>query len=325
MSDAEPAATSDAVSDAEPAATSDAVSDPAPLSRAAESRRAPRAKAPKAGQASGTPASRASARRPATVKPKLAAASAPAVTVACPYCALLLQPPPESSRRCSRCHQRIIVKRLDGRPVYLTEAAVLVFAAERWRIASSRRWNPERQRWLKLAAAAGAPAQRTAHLAAAQVSEEIVEASRTLYMTTVERSVRAARRDRRWEDASRIRREQATTLFRLAGSPSTPPESIVRLVREGAIAELRGIGEIAKDAELVSADCCDVCRTDDGLISRIAVELRVQRLPHAGCPKGLCRCRWDLAAGDRIALRRYQRHHTRTNAHAGPTGAVLTI
>ena len=48
-----------------------------------------------------------------------------ASTPYCPYCALLLDPPPESSRRCPRCRERIIVKRVDGRAIYLTEAAVL--------------------------------------------------------------------------------------------------------------------------------------------------------------------------------------------------------
>ncbi|HEY5435731.1 MAG TPA: hypothetical protein VIK13_10900, partial [Candidatus Limnocylindrales bacterium] len=131
---------------------------------------------------------------------------------------MLLQPPPKASRGCPRCRHRIIVKRVDGRAVYLTEAAVLSFDAERRRTASSRRWTQERQRWLKLAAAAGAPAQPAARLAAAQLSEDVVEAARTLYMITVERSFRSAKRDRRWEDESQIRREQAMALFRLAGS-----------------------------------------------------------------------------------------------------------
>ncbi len=74
-----------------------------------------------------------------------------------------------SSRRCVRCRQRIIVKHIEGRAVYLTEAAVPVFVAERRRIAASGRLTRERERWLRLAAAAGAPVQSQARLAAARL------------------------------------------------------------------------------------------------------------------------------------------------------------
>lgn len=302
--------------DVEPVAARDDVSDAASLSRAKTSRRTPEVRPPKEGQLRGTRPPRASAHRATTRK---AAPAHSAVAASCPYCAQLLQPPPESSRGCPRCRHRIIVKRVDGRTVYLTEAAVVVFDAERRRSASSRQWTQERERWLKLAAAAGAPTQRAARLAAARPSEDAVEAARTFYMTTVERSFRSAKRDRRWEVASQIRREQAMALFRLAGSPLTPPEGIVKLQRDGVAAELRGIAEISTDAELVSAACCDVCQADGGRIYRITQELRVPRLPHQGCPKGLCRCRWDLAARDQTMVRQLLRRRARTKQRAGPT------
>jgi hypothetical protein len=86
-----------------------------------------------------------------------------------------------------------------------------------------------------------------------------------------------------------------------------PQADVVALYREGVAAVLRGVAEIARDAELVSARCCDACRADDGIIVRISAELRAPRLPHADCPKGLCRCDWDLPARHRQTLRRYLR------------------
>ena len=308
--------------DVEPVAARDEVSGAESSNRAKAHPRTPEPRPPLEGQLRGTRPRGALAHR---ATPAKAAPAPSAVAASCPYCALLLEPPPESSRGCPRCRHRIIVKRVDGRVVYMTEAAVLFFEAERRRIASSRRWTRERQRWLKLAAAAGAPPQRAARLAAARLSEDVVEAARTLYMTTVERSFRSAKRDRRWEDASQIRREQAMALFRLAGSPLTPPEGIVRLQQDGVAAELRGVAAIARDAELVSAACCDVCQADDGRICRITEELRVPRLPHPGCPKGLCRCRWDVAARDQLMMRRYRRRRPRTNQRAGPTEPVATV
>jgi hypothetical protein len=217
------------------------------------------------------------------------------------------------------------VKRIEGRVVYLTEAAVAFFEAERRRIAGAARFTRERARWLKLAAAAGAPPERGARLVAAQLSEETVDAARALYMTTVERAFRSAKRERRWDDASRIRREQAMALFRVPGSGSIPSEAVVTLHREGVAAELRGLAEIAKEAELVSAACCDACRADDGRIVRIAQELLAPRLPHPGCPKGLCRCRWDMTARDRTNLRRYQRRPGRTGQRAVPVAPQAAV
>lgn len=246
------------------------------------------------------------------------AGSAPPSPASCPYCALLLQPAPASSQRCVRCRQRIIVKHIEGRAVYLTEAAVPVFVAERRRIAASGRLTRERERWLRLAAAAGAPVQSQARLAAARLSEGVVGAARTLYLTTVDRAFRAAKRDHDWEAASRIRREKATVLYRVAGSPLPPPPDLVAIFREGVAAELRGVAEISRDAELVSASCCDACRADDRLIARISNELRVPRLPHDGCPRGLCRCRWELAERDRTTMRRYLRRRPRTESRGSP-------
>jgi hypothetical protein len=246
-----------------------------------------------------------------------------AIAPSCPYCAVLLQPAPTTSRRCLRCRHRIVVKRVAGRAVYLTEAAVEVFEAERKRSASAGRLARERARWLTLAAAAGAPPERSSRLLAAAVSEELVDSARALYLATVERSFQVARRERRWEDASRIRREHAAVLYRMAKSPVPPPAEIVKLHRDGVTAELRGIAAIARDAELVAATCCDTCRAEDGRVLRVSAELRAPRLPHDGCPKGLCRCRWALAT-PRTTVQRYLRRRPRAERQAGTESFVTT-
>ena len=272
-----------------------------------------------------TRAPRASRTRPPS-RPVPKAASAPVAPVPyCPYCALRLDPPPELSRRCPRCRERIIVKRVDGRAVYLTEASVAVFEAERRRMANAGRWTRERDRWLKVAAGVDAPAARIARLSAAPLSAEVVAASEALYMTTVERSFRAAKRERRWEDASRILREHALVLYRFAGSPVPPPETIVRLHRDGAACQLRGIEELTRQAELVSAKCCDVCRADDGRTFTIRTELRTPRLPHDGCPRGLCRCDWYLPVRDQTMVRRHLRRRARAGEAVGSGDGQTTV
>jgi hypothetical protein len=253
-----------------------------------------------------------------TVRRKTAkkAKPSPASPAFCPYCAQLLQPAPASSRRCDRCRQRIVVKRVDGRAVYLTEAALPVFEAERQRLAGAGRFMRERDRWLRLAASVEAPADRAARLAAAAPCEDVVKAARTLYLGTVDRAFRTAKHDHEWNRAARLRREQAAALFRIAGSPSPPPADILAMFREGVEAELRGIAELAREAEVVSSSCCDACRADDRKSFRISAELRGRRLPHDGCPKGLCRCRWGLAARDRTTMRQLMRRRARPEPQA---------
>ena len=212
------------------------------------------------------------------------------------------------------------MKHVAGRAIYITEAALAIFEAERRRVADSGRWSKERSRWLNAAAAADAPPAKLARLDRAPLSEEVVASAKSLYFTTVDRSYRSAKRERRWEDASRIMRDHAMVLFKLAGSPIPPPDESVEAHRLGATAALRGLDEMSRVAELVSGKCCDTCRADDGGLFKIALELRQPRLPHAGCPKGLCRCDWFLAVRDQSRVRRHLRRRAKTeSAGRGPT------
>lgn len=211
---------------------------------------------------------------------------------ACPYCAVLLDPPPVRARLCPRCRRRIVVRRIDGRLVLFTEEAVAVYEAEREREAKERTWNSERRIWLGLAKGVSAPENRVARLVAAPTSEAVVVASKDLYLAAAERAVRTARRDKRWDKVASIRREQAAALYRASGSAIPPPDEVVALHRAWSEAALRSHGGFGRQVELVAAGCCAICARDNGRTFRISAELRGQRLPHAGCPKGLCQCDW---------------------------------
>jgi hypothetical protein len=229
---------------------------------------------------------------------------APRPTAACPSCAFLLDPPPSRNRLCPRCRQPIVVRRKDGRLVLLTEAAVAVFEAERQREVDERTWTADRARWLALAKNVKAPVARRTKLAQAPLSAAVVEASRDLYLANAERAVRNARRDKKWGDVGTIRRAQAAALYQDAGSPVPPPDEVMALHREGMSAVLRSLSAVARNAEVVGAECCRACRADDGTVVRIATELREPRLPHAGCPRGICACDWWVAVVERKPSRR---------------------
>ncbi len=218
-----------------------------------------------------------------------------AVLATCPSCGYPLDPPPQRDRRCPSCRERIVVRHVDGRLVHLTEGAVVVFDRERRRIADEARWSGERERWLSLASSVDPSAPRIRLLADAPLSDDVVTASRELYVAAADRAVRADKKAKRWNDVARLRREEAAALFVAAGNPIPPPADIAAFHREGMLAELRALAVTFKDVELVGARCCRPCRTGDGKAFRIADELRTPRLPHEGCPKGLCGCEWWLA------------------------------
>jgi hypothetical protein len=258
-----------------------------------------------------------------------AAAIRAVATAYCPYCALPLEPAPTSDRQCTRCRQRIMVRRVaGGMVVHLTEAALEVFEAERAREANIERWTTDRRKWIDLARAAGAQALRLERLERAAVSEEAVQTARALYGATVDHAVDEALRRDRWEEAARHRRAQADALRRLTGRHLEPSTEVRDLYREAAAIELRGIAAMARTAAVVGSRCCDACRADDAAVFRIAAELRATRLPHDGCPKGVCRCRWDLTPRDVRMVQRYLQRvgRLRTDAAvpdtATPTGAA---
>lgn len=236
--------------------------------------------------------------------------------VACPYCGVALDPPPEHTRLCPRCRRRIVVRRFEGRPIYLTEAAVEVFESERQREIDEQTWTRARHQWLHLAQLAGAPADRRQRLAAAPLTAATVESSRTLYLIVAERAVRAARRAKHWDEVAQIRRRQADALFMEAGGNPPPADEIIALHREAVAATLRAIAAVSREAELVGASCCPACRADNERIFRIADELRTPRLPHAGCPRGLCACDWWPALRKPATKRRRRRASTSSPAGA---------
>jgi hypothetical protein len=213
----------------------------------------------------------------------------------CPYCAVTLERAPTRDRRCPSCRQPIVVRRVDGRIVLLTAEAAPIVDWHLQREADERRWAAERARWLERAARAKAPAKQLARLSAAKLTGSVVDRSRALYLESTERAVRAARRNAEWFVIARIRRDEAATLYAEAGSPVPPPEEIVALHREGMLAELRSIAATTQFAELVGAGCCPACRSGDSTSVMIATELRTPRLPHEGCPKGICACEWWIS------------------------------
>jgi hypothetical protein len=255
---------------------------------------------------------------PATTTATATPPAKPVASAACPYCGVLLDPAPERGRLCPRCRRKIVVRRAEGRLVLLTEEAVDVFEGERERETKERAWTGEQRNWLGLAKTVSAPEDRVARLSAARPSEAVVVAARELYLATAERGVRTAKREKRWEEVARIRRAQAAALYRASGSAVPPPEDVVALHREWSAAALRFHAGIGAQVELVAAGCCANCGRDNGRAFTISAELRGQRLPHVGCPKGLCPCDWWPLPGEKPRAKRARRRDPGQSGTAEP-------
>lgn len=231
---------------------------------------------------------------PAGTRAEAPRAVPPPAAVACPSCARLIDPPPARSRHCPHCRRPIVVRHTGGRTVYLTEAAVEVFEAERRREIDEAAWFAARERWLRLARDAGVPQDRRDRAAGRPVSEAAVGEARDLYLAASAKEIRAATRTHDWAAAARRGRERATARYRDAGSPVPVPAEI-RADHDAAMkALLRSLRGMGTHAELVADACCTACRAEGGRTFPIDAELRASRLPHEGCPRGLCACEWWL-------------------------------
>ena len=234
---------------------------------------------------------------------------------------MLLDPAPERGRLCPRCRRPIIVRRVNGRRVLLTKEALDVFEAERGRESREHGLVSERRRWLALARGVSAPAKRVAKLEAALPTAAAVAASKDLFMNAAEQAARSARREKHWREVARIRREQAAALYREAQSPIPPSDEVLALHRAWSEAALHSLAGFGPQAELVSSGCCHICQKDDGRAFRITVELKAQRLPHAGCPKGLCACDWWPLPGSKAKAKRARPRAASSAGSSAPTPA----
>jgi len=236
--------------------------------------------------------------------------------VPCPYCSVLIDPPPRT-RRCPSCHQQVIVRHVDGATVYLTASAAAVLEAERRREADVRLWTDARRHWITLAVSVHAPVDLCKKIAAMPISERAVEAARAVYRTASDQAVRDARETGHWVRVARIREIEADELYRDAGSPKPPPPDILAIYRESKTAVLHSLAVHGTVAELAAGTCCAACRAEEGVLVKIAAEVHKSRLPHAGCPRGLCGCDWSVAVPEAKSPRRRKRTVAKPAAEAG--------
>ncbi len=250
------------------------------------------------------------------------------VRVACPNCGVVLDPPPARTRLCPRCRRRIVVRRFEGRTIYLTDASVDVFENERRRDSEVETWTHERRHWLQLAQIVGAPADGAGALRTRRYRPR---RSRRLARSTSrwrERAVRVARREKHWDDVSRIRRRQAEALFEAAGGRHHPMKkssgSTERPSRRRCGRSRRSHGRPNSSARRAARRA--VPTPAGSSASPTSCERHASRTPrvHAACARATggppCAIQTPSAAGERVG-RRHQNLRRRPRRSGSPVAS----
>jgi hypothetical protein len=191
-------------------------------------------------------------------------------------------------------------------------------------MADERAWTTARRYWLELAVSVQAPPDLCRQVVEMPLTDRAVEAARAVYRTAADHSVHDARKAGQWVRIIRIRQAEAEALYQDAGSPVPPPADIVAMYREAKSAVLLSLATHSPVAELAGSSCCPTCRGEDGGLFKIAAELRKPRLPHEGCPRGLCGCDWFVAMPD-VSPKRKRRRKRQSPAGSAPDATTPSL
>jgi hypothetical protein len=215
--------------------------------------------------------------------------------VACPYCGVILDPPPQRNRKCPACKESIIVRtrRADG-------AKVLLTAADGKEFDKQRHTEAVRNSALHHARNIGASDrdfERTEQELAAKWGT--AASPRDAFWQLANKTVVAAIKNADWARLSTVYWEQALYMCEL-GEPH------LHLQKEASKAELRryaaefadlATGRSGLRVEVLANGCCDVCAKNHGRRYSISEALELLPIPNGACEREWCNCGWTPVLG----------------------------
>lgn len=201
---------------------------------------------------------------------------------ACPYCGVVIDPPPARSRKCPDCRERIVVRtrRSDGAKVLLTEADAADFDEQR-----------------KAEAARNDAIRKSSNIGA--TPEDFANAERTVaqkFGTALPRDVFwqlanefavRAMKSNDWHALSMVYWQQARLLYE-EGKPH------LDLAREASKASLQRYAHdgFVKQVEIL-CNCCELCERDAGRKMSVQDAMEQLPIPHEeSANDGWCICLW---------------------------------
>lgn len=213
----------------------------------------------------------------------------PVVAAACPYCGVILDPPPQRNRKCPACKENIIVRtrRADGAKLFLTAADGRAFDEQRKKEAAR---NSALRHARNIGIVDHAFQQKEQALAKKWDSDP-----RDVFWALANEAVISAMKAGDWHRLSMIYWEQALFMCE-QGQPH------LDLQREASKSQLREIAATYADlatgghsfnkVEILGNACCDVCRKNHGRRFSIRDALEMLPIPNEACEEDWCNCIW---------------------------------
>ena len=203
----------------------------------------------------------------------------------CPYCGVILDPPPRGTRKCPVCREKIHLKRWPGEDTkrLMTEAQVQEANAA-WDVYRLRNKAIRASENLGVSRAVFAREER-----ALTESRHQTPPPGDVFWSLSKRVIIDAGKGRDWQRLKMAYWHQARWLYEEGRDP-------MQLSRLASEAELRGYAEtgLVRRVEISDAGekACPACRQNGGKVMRIGDALKQMPIPNTHCENGWCRCTW---------------------------------
>jgi uncharacterized protein YkuJ len=210
--------------------------------------------------------------------------------VCCPYCGVVLDPPPRATKKCPVCGEKMHLKTVAGTDErrLMTEADIAE-NDEAW----GRYHFRKRAIWAsEMIGCSEEDFLRTEQRLAGKW--KTLPGPGDVFWSLANHAGVEAAAQGEWRHASNIYRNMGMWLYKERG------ESPVKLLREARIARLRDLASTnGKQARVRAFDCnddevCEACLSNRGKTWTVAEALDSPPVPHPDCANGLCRCSLDL-------------------------------
>ncbi len=212
------------------------------------------------------------------------------MTSTCPYCSVILEPPPKRSRTCPNCGQRIVVRteRGSGRKQFLTEQEGNRLDAER-KAKAARNKALQRLEWLGVT-------DQDFHVRERQLIEQWGAEPRPgdVFWSLANEQIALLGSERRWHELSMLYREMGLHLL----DDGSPHHRLQRLAHEAELKHLLAGSqwglEGRRRAVILANACCNVCERLDGQVFTFDEAVDAMPLPSEDCQRDWCNCSWSV-------------------------------
>ncbi len=207
-------------------------------------------------------------------------ANAPEQVAACPYCGVILDPPPQRNRKCPSCGEKIIVRtrRSDGAKLCLTEDDAKVFDAE-------RKAEAFRNKAIRAAAGIGMDERDFERTEKELLAKSSGYSPGDVFWSLAGKQALNQMQSGDWHGLSMTYFQQALWLH-----DEGRPYAHLKVEAEKALAQSY-VGR-CQELEVLTNECCPNCDQFNGRKYPIQQAVNEWPVPVEDCTNGWCTCTW---------------------------------